>query len=155
MSKKQYECFKCHQVIFFHEGQTNKWGKPQQFNADGTEHWTTCTAREHERAQRPIGPTANPGGKVYYSQERRPPVPQPNVDKGIELQLGVVADTLKSLTDRLTAIENTLQGIVKGQGQQQQQQPANTTVAHHSTNTSIEGVQEYTPETEEYKEGQY
>jgi hypothetical protein len=45
----QMNCFKCGEPIKFEKGNVNKWGKPQQLNLDGSEHWRTCIARAQKQ----------------------------------------------------------------------------------------------------------
>ncbi len=114
------ECFKCKEPIMFKKGVTNKWGKPQQLNLDGSEHWKTCSGRAQN--QQAKAETSSMYKEVAPSTASIASAPQSTIIQietlllPMSKQIEGLENAFKLQSQQLMDIQNLLEVIAKKQG---------------------------------------
>jgi len=110
--QQQQTCFKCGEPIFFQKGVTNKFGKPERFNQDGSLHWQSCTARQqNQQQQQPQAQSTTPKPAQQHSQSTI----SPSEVNGLSLQLAGISDLLLEMKIEINKKLDTLISLVKAQ----------------------------------------
>lgn len=113
-NQEPMKCYKCGQPIKFQKGVVNKWGKPQQLNQDGTEHWKTCTARAQNTQQQFQGKEKSDTyvAKEYIQQPEEPFVARPQQSSAQDSEaIKKLGEDIKTMNVQIANIQQYQVGI--------------------------------------------